>query len=270
MITDDISVHFQIFSIFACKTYQYINMKRTLIFITLLVLLLCGGVARGQEDTNACAKPKACYHTMSVYVSMGPGDILLSLVQFGYDGKLRFGHYDVGFLYNFHFNSHWSLGVGTEFHSSNGLWTIGGFPSLFFNNNFNLYHKDLYTLPVYANFRYAIGNRAVKPILELKAGYAFSIRSVFAYSVAHNSTNPGCPEIEWQGTMKAGGFYAGMAVGVSIRRCHRVVFGFSHIPVEVYLVNYSEGKTMYEKDLMWNIYMRYGFTFFNSQYKRTR
>ena len=124
-------------------------MKRTLIFITLLVLLLCGGVARGQEDTNACAKPKACYHTMSVYVSMGPGDILLSLVQFGYDGKLRFGHYDVGFLYNFHFNSHWSLGVGTEFHSSNGLWTIGGFPSLFFNNNFNLYHKDLYTLPVH-------------------------------------------------------------------------------------------------------------------------
>ena len=170
-------------------------MKRTLLISTLLALMLCG-VAQGQEDTSACAKPKACYHTMSVYASMGPGDILLSLVQFCTDGKLRFGHYDVGFLYNFHFNSHWSLGVGTEFHSSNGIWTIGCFDYLL-GKHFILYHKDLYTLPVYANFRYAFGNRAVKPILELKAGYAFSLRSVHACSEVNDSATPVYPEPGW-------------------------------------------------------------------------
>lgn len=197
--------------------------------------------------------------TISLYVygSIGAGDIMLGLIQYCTTGELRFGHYDAGVLYLFHFNRHWGLGVGTEFHGSDGLWCFGGF---LLDNNLILYHKDLLTLPVYANFRYTIGKRAVKTILELKAGYAFPLRTVYAYSngEVYSQTNTYYPEPGFQGPIKAGGFYGGMAAGIHIRRFLCVTIGSSLIPCTADLVDYSTGAALYKNGLMWNFYIRCG------------
>ena len=228
-------------------------MKKSLIVIiaSLLVVQLSAKV-----DTSTFSAKKDCYHSLYVYGSIGAGDILLSLIQYGYTGKCRFGHYDAGILYNFHFNRHWSVGVGAEFHGSNGLWCLGGL----LNFDLNFYHKDLHTLPVYANFRYTIGKRSVKTILELKAGYAFPLRTVYAYSdrEVFSQTNTVYPEPGFQGPMKACGFYGGMAAGIHIRRFLCVTLGSSFIPCTADLVNYSIGETLYKKGLMWNFYVRCG------------
>ena len=150
-----------------------------------------------------------------------------------------------------------TVGVGTEFHGSDGLWCFGGF---LLDKNLILYHKDLLTLPVYANFRYTIGKRAVKTILELKAGYAFPLRKVYAYSNGEvfSRTNTYYPEPGFQGPMKAGGFYGGMAAGIHIRRFLCVTIGSSLIPCTADLVDYSTGAALYKNGLMWNFYIRCG------------
>ena len=229
--------------------------KRKIILIS-ITLLLTGQLA-AQQDTVAQYDEEKCYHSLYVYGSIGAGDIMLSLIQYCSTGELRFGHYDAGVLYLFHFNRHWGLGVGTEFHGSDGLWCIGGF---LLDKNLILYHKDLLTLPVYANFRYTIGKRAVKTVLELKAGYAFPLRTVYAYSngEVYSQTNTDYPEPGFQGPMKAGGFYGGMAAGIHIRRFLCVTLGSSFIPCTADLVDYSTGAALYKNGLMWNFYIRCG------------
>jgi hypothetical protein len=225
-------------------------MKKIAIFA--LALLLTAQLA-AQKDTTAYPTQNNCYHSLYVYGSIGAADIMLNLIQFGYEGTFRFGHYDAGILYNFHFNRHWSVGVGTEFHGSNGLWCFGGL----WGDDLVLYleHKDFLTLPVYANFRYTIGNRAVKPILELKAGYAFPLRTV----IANNYADANTPATRFlQGPITAGGFYAGMAAGIHVRKCHNITLGASVMPVTADLL-YSDGENLYKKGLMWNFYVRYGF-----------
>ena len=229
--------------------------KRKIILIS-ITLLLTGQLA-AQQDTVAQYDEEKCYHSLYVYGSIGAGDIMLSLIQYCSTGELRFGHYDAGVLYLFHFNRHWGLGVGTEFHGSDGLWCFGGF---LLDKNLILYHKDLLTLPVYANFRYTIGKRAVKTILELKAGYAFPLRTVYAYSNGEvfSRTNTYYPEPGFQGPIKAGGFYGGMAAGIHIRRFLCVTLGSSLIPCTADLVDYSTGAALYKNGLMWNFYIRCG------------
>ena len=192
--------------------------KRKIILIS-ITLLLTGQLA-AQQDTVAQYDEEKCYHSLYVYGSIGAGDIMLGLIQYCTTGELRFGHY----------------------------------------KNLILYHKDLLTLPVYANFRYTIGKRAVKTILELKAGYAFPLRKVYAYSNGEvfSRTNTYYPEPGFQGPMKAGGFYGGMAAGIHIRRFLCVTIGSSLIPCTADLVDYSTGAALYKNGLMWNFYIRCG------------
>ena len=226
-------------------------------FATLVLVLALSAPVIAQRDSISRPKSSDFQHSLYVYGSIGAGDIMLSLIQYCSTGELRFGHYDAGVLYLFHFNRHWGLGVGTEFHGSDGLWCFGGF---LLDKNLILYHKDLLTLPVYANFRYTIGKRAVKTILELKAGYAFPLRTVYAYSngKVYSQTNTYYPEPGFQGPIKAGGFYGGMAAGIHIRRFLCVTIGSSLIPCTADLVDYSTGAALYKNGLMWNFYIRCG------------
>ena len=204
--------------------------KRKIILISITLLL--AGQLMAQEDTVVQKNENKYYHSLYVYGSIGAGDIMLGLIQYCTTGELRF-------------------------HGSDGLWCFGGF---LLDKNLILYHKDLLTLPVYANFRYTIGKRAVKTVLELKAGYAFPLRTVYAYSngEVYSQTNTDYPEPGFQGPMKAGGFYGGLAAGIHIRRFLCVTLGSSFIPCTADLVDYSTCATYYKNGLMWNFYVRCG------------
>lgn len=60
-------------------------------FITLVVVLLLSMPLMAQDDSVTRMKSSVFQHSLYLYGSTGTADVLLCMVQFGYDGHLRFG-----------------------------------------------------------------------------------------------------------------------------------------------------------------------------------
>ena len=196
-------------------------------------------------------------HHTSLYVYGGVGifdwySIIMSVVY----GNLLLPHYDAGVLVNQKISSHWSVGLGAEFHGSTAwhsfVWDRSGATMAL--------DKDFHTVPVYANVRFTIVNKVARPYLELKAGYAFPLNTVYGASRADvlNHTYSGYPEPGFQGPIKAGGFYAAFAPGCDIGR-HGVALGVTFMPIKGDFIDYSTNETLSKEGSMLNIFVRYYF-----------
>jgi len=233
-------------------------MKKLSILIITLMLMTQGFAQEKHLDSIATITNTATNHHTSLYVYGGIGmlDWLSSFFSLMYGSGLLVTHYDVGFLLNQKVSSHWTVGLGSEFHGSQAWHSFvnKGFGPVFYLD------KDLHTIPVYANVRFTIVNKVARPYVELKAGYAFSLNTVYGISRAdvYNHTNTEYPEPGFQGPIKAGGFYVAFAPGCDIGR-HGVALGVTFMPIKGDFIDYSTNETLSKEGSMLNIFVRYCF-----------
>ena len=230
-------------------------MIKRLLCIAIASILVLQTVAQGEPEVSETPSEK--HHSLYVYGGHGTLDLPMLLVSSSL-GNPQIGQYYAGLQYEYNINPHWSVGLGVEFHGSDGFWCFGGLAK-----DIIIYHKDLFSLPTYAHVRCAFGRKTIKPFVELNIGYAFSLNTVQGYwnKTVYDHTNTTYPEPGLQGPMKSGGFYTGLAAGVDIKRRHCVSTGVTCMPIVGDFVDYSTGETRNLKGLMWNFYLRYCFGF---------
>lgn len=233
---------------------------RKLSIIVLALLLVNPIFAQDEPRRDSISVQKDFHSSLYVYGGIGVLDQLVCVMAIGYGGGLSFPHYDVGILYSQKVSPHWSVGLGTEFHGSQAFNSSYNSMATWFHGQTIWMDKDFHTLPVYANARLSIGKKAVRPYLELKAGYAFSLNTVYGYWRAdvYNHTNTEYPEPGFQGPMKAGGIYAAFDAGCNIGR-HGVVIGVTCMPIKGDFVDYSTNETLSKEGPMLNFFVRYCF-----------
>lgn len=227
------------------------------LFILVLALLLINPMFAQNESRRDTISIHKDYHSsLYLYGGIGGLDILVSMISIGYTGRPSFPHYDAGILYSQRVSPHWSVGLGTEFHGSQAYYSY----AFWFESSNIWLDKDFHTLPVYANVRLSIGKKAVRPYLELKAGYAFPLNTVNGYwrLDVYNHTNTEYPEPGFQGPMNAGGIYSAFAAGCNIGR-HGVVAGVTCMPIKGDFVDYSTNETLQKEGPMLNFFVRYCF-----------
>ena len=234
-------------------------MKKLSIIIIALMLMTQGFAQEIHLDgVTPTTNTTTNSHRTSLYVYGGIGmlDWLSSFFSLAYGRGPLVTHYDVGFLLNQKVSSHWSVGLGSEFHGSQAL---NSFVNEWLGPVFYL-DKDFHTVPVYANVRFTIVNKVARPYLELKAGYAFPLNTVYGAYRADvlNHTYTGYPEPGFQGPIRAGGFYAAFAPGCDIGR-HGVSLGVTCMPIKGDFIDYSTNETLSKEGPMLNIFVRYYF-----------
>ena len=229
---------------------------KKLSMIVLALMLMNSGFAQNNIQGEMTTKSNDSRTSLYLYGGIGCLDWFVSFLSLGYNEKLMFPHYDAGILVNRQISPHWSVGLGSEFHGSKAFYSY----TFIFSDNMIWLDKDFHTVPIYANIRYSIGNKAVKPYLELKAGYAFSLNTVYGTwrSDVYNHTNTEYPEPGFQGPMKAGGFYSAFAAGCNIGR-HGVALGVTCMPIKGDFVDYSTNETLSMEGPMLNFFVRYCF-----------
>jgi len=229
---------------------------KKLSMILLALMLMNSGFAQNNIQGEMTTKSNDSRTSLYLYGGIGCMDWFYSLLSLEYNGNLMCTHYDAGILGNRQISPQWSVGLGSEFHGSKGLLSYCGF----WGTPASWMDKDFLSLPVYANVRFRMGDGDVVPYFEAKLGYAFSLNTVYGvwrFDV-YDHTNTTYSEPGFQGTMKAGGLYSGLAFGVDVGR-HGFVLGATCMPLRGDFIDYNTNETFLKTGPMLNSFLRYSF-----------